>query len=198
MTIELSIDDVVRIRPYSGYPHKITEILIVEFLSRGRKWWTLQEILNREDISVDDRVWLTTHQYIIGARKSRELGCDFAGHVLPIYEQRYLNDVRPRRSVEVSRCYAKGKATTEELCKAREDAEVAYKTVANYCTSTNIVDTSSAAVVASATYAAYTIANAYYAAAAAVVADVDAKTEREWQLKRIHEVIAEIEKEEKR
>jgi hypothetical protein len=49
---------------------------------------------------------------------SRLLACDFAEHVLPIYERAYPNDKRPRQAIETSRRYTYGHATAEELVAA--------------------------------------------------------------------------------
>ena len=47
------------------------------------------------------------------------LACDFAEHVLPIFERQYLNDFRPRHAVDVARSYVAGEATLDELVAAR-------------------------------------------------------------------------------
>ena len=56
------------------------------------------------------------------AREIRLLASDFAEHTLSIYEEKYPDDKRPRRVIEVNRKYAEGKATKEELDAAAEDA----------------------------------------------------------------------------
>src|SRR3990167_2098881 len=55
-------------------------------------------------------------------RFSRLLACDFAEHVLPIYEAKYPGDSRPRNAIETSRRYANGEAVAVELAGAREAA----------------------------------------------------------------------------
>jgi hypothetical protein len=48
--------------------------------------------------------------------------CDCAEHVLPIYEAKFPDDKWSREAIEVARRYANGKATQEELKKARDAA----------------------------------------------------------------------------
>ena len=49
---------------------------------------------------------------------SRLLVCDYAEHVLHIFEAEYPDDYRPRMVIEVSRRYARGEATDAELSAA--------------------------------------------------------------------------------
>jgi len=89
---------------------------------------------------------------------TRLLACDFAEHVLPIFEARRPNDQRPRKAIEVARRFARGQADRDELIAARKGAAAAY------------------AAYAAAAYAAYAAAAyAAYAAAARL-------NERQWQL----------------
>ena len=48
-------------------------------------------------------------------REIRLLACDFAEHTLPIFEKKYPNNKQPRQTIEISRRFAEGKATQEEL-----------------------------------------------------------------------------------
>ena len=63
-------------------------------------------------------------------RFSRLLACDFAEHVLPLFESKFPGDLRPRHAIETSRRYANGDATDDELADARAavaDARAAAK-----------------------------------------------------------------------
>jgi len=92
---------------------------------------------------------------------TRLLACDFAEHVLPIFEARRPNDQRPRKAIEVARRFARGQADRDELIAARKGAAAADAAYAAY---------------AAAAYAAYAAAAyAAYAAAARL-------NERQWQL----------------
>lgn len=79
----------------------------------------------------------------------RLLACAAAQRVLPLYEQRYPGDERPRRAIETAQRYAKGQCPLNEL---------------------------SAAYAAAYTAAAAAAAAVAYAAAAAAAADVAAYT----------------------
>ena len=54
-------------------------------------------------------------------RTQRELACDFAEHVLHLFEDEYPEDDRPRKLIEVSRRFARGEATDDELEEAQKD-----------------------------------------------------------------------------
>lgn len=56
----------------------------------------------------------------------KKLPCDYDEHVLHLFEAKYPEDKRPRQAIEVSRRYADGKATDEELADARADADAAW------------------------------------------------------------------------
>jgi hypothetical protein len=49
---------------------------------------------------------------------ARLLACNYAEHVLPIFETQYPDDDRPRKAIAVSRRYARGEATEAELTAA--------------------------------------------------------------------------------
>lgn len=49
---------------------------------------------------------------------ARLLACDYAEHVLRIFETQYPDDDRPREAIAVSRRYARGEATDAELSAA--------------------------------------------------------------------------------
>ena len=100
-------------------------------------------------------------------RTAHALACDFAEHVLPIWEARYPGDDRPRVAIETKRRWLAGEASDEE----RYAAYTAAYTVA-------YADT--------AAYAAADAAGAYAAAA-----DAAHGVEREWQGRRILEVLGE-------
>lgn len=90
----------------------------------GRKTWTKDELL---DIPIphENRLWLV---YLLTDEKIlRELACDFAEAVLPIYEQKFPKDMRPRNAVEVARRWIEGKATDDELKTAGDAAMAAAK-----------------------------------------------------------------------
>ena len=79
----------------------------------------LKDIL--EQLGVSDAIW--SLRSIEGKDKEiRLFACDCAESVLHIFEEQYPNDNRPRNAIEVSRKFANGEATIEELDAAREAA----------------------------------------------------------------------------
>ncbi|MEO8286518.1 MAG: putative immunity protein [Chloroflexota bacterium] len=52
-------------------------------------------------------------------RDIRLFACDCAEHILHLYEQEHLTDMRPRTAIDVARRFAARDATTDELCAAR-------------------------------------------------------------------------------
>jgi len=186
MTITLTVNDVIMLgRCPDSLSKRMTK------LARGREQWTLREILKRKDIPAKDRVWLGTHSRIIGARWSFALAYTFALRVLPIYEQQYPGDARARHAIEVSHKYVCGKASAQKLHEARTNVLI-------YATDSAIPAYFAAYAVAHTTHvAARTVEDAtWHVAHYAAHAIANYAVEREWQLERIREVIAEIEKEE--
>lgn len=55
-------------------------------------------------------------------RETRLLACDYAEHVLHLYEKKYPLDTRPRDCISVARRYANGDATAGERDTARAAA----------------------------------------------------------------------------
>ena len=93
-------------------------------------------------------------------RQAHALACDFAEHVLWIWEARYPNDHRPRAAIETKRRWLAGEASDEERRAAAAAARAAADAAAYYAAVSRAADDA-----------------AYYAA------------EREWQGRRILEVL---------
>lgn len=62
----------------------------------------------------------------------RLFACDCAESVLYIYENIFRNDDRPRKSIEVARQYANGKATLEDLQSSSKAARASAAYAAAY------------------------------------------------------------------
>ena len=60
-------------------------------------------------------------------RDLRLLGCDWAESCLSKFESQFPDDDRPRNAIEVSRRYANGRATIEELDAAESPARMAVR-----------------------------------------------------------------------
>ena len=76
---------------------------------------TLLQILNINGL--DDALW-ALRACPDSDTFARLLACDYAEHVLRIFETRYPDDYRPREAIAVSRRYARGEATDAELSAA--------------------------------------------------------------------------------
>lgn len=66
-----------------------------------------------------DTLDLVLRKEFIEERALHLLACDFAEHVLHIFEKEYPNDDRPRKAIETKRFWIDGKITKEELDAAR-------------------------------------------------------------------------------
>jgi len=96
---------------------------------------------------------------------------DIAESVLPIFEEKYPNDSRPREAIEAARAWSNGKGTNAAAAAA---AAAAADTYAAYAYAA-AADAAYAAAAASAAYAAYAAAADTYAAYAyAAAADAAA------------------------
>ncbi len=126
-----------------------------------------------EHNGLEDVLWALRATIEDSDRISRLLAADFAEHVIPFFEAVHRTDQRPRKAIEISRQYAFGLCTTEELNMAR--------------------DAAAAAAAAAAEVAAY--ATAYAACAAARAAAygaagvVDYNTECAWQEARLRQYL---------
>ena len=80
----------------------------------------LVEILKSN--GVEDAIWclrVLPEEY---ESKVRLFNCDIAEHVLHLYMAQYPNDTRVVEAIRISRMFAKGEATQEELFAARDAA----------------------------------------------------------------------------
>ena len=65
-------------------------------------------------LGIEDAIWAL--RSLDGKDKEMRLfACDCAESVLHLFEDKYPEDNRPKRAIEVSRLYANGEATIEEL-----------------------------------------------------------------------------------
>jgi hypothetical protein len=74
------------------------------------------------DVPAADRLWTVLRLEVLTARECRELVCDFAEAVLPIWQKKYPANNRPADCIEVARRFARGEATSAELAAARAAA----------------------------------------------------------------------------
>ena len=94
-----------------GYDGDTTPIpLTVLFTTNGLDdtLWALRAVLPQEETLRDRLAWL--------------LACDYAEHVLPLFEARFPADSRPRNAIAVARRYALGQASEKEFRAAGDAA----------------------------------------------------------------------------
>ena len=83
------------------------------------------ETIGHEDKTVAQSARLIRPIPGCNERTLRLFACRVAEDVLPIFEQAYPDDDRPRRAIETARRYADGEATPEELAAAGAAASAA-------------------------------------------------------------------------
>jgi len=76
-----------------------------------------------ESNGLEDTLWALDNACPDSKRFARLLACDYAEHVLPIYEYTFPNDDTLRRAIDTSRRFANGEAFYDEL------NEIFYKTI---------------------------------------------------------------------
>lgn len=135
---------------------------------------SIERILDTNGL--DDALWALQAAIEPADRFNRLLACDYAEHVLYIYESQHPDDKRLRQVIEVSRRYVMGLATEEELATARD---AAWAAVCDAARDARAAWSAWAAVWAAARDAAWAAWAAARAAARAA--------ERQWQEQRLRE-----------
>lgn len=90
-----------------------------------RKWgkdtpFGLDEVL--EVCGLADAIWALSIVIEPADREIRLFACDCAERVLPLYEKEHPKDNRPRETIRISRLFANGEATKEQLAAAWDAA----------------------------------------------------------------------------
>mgnify|MGYP003646998834 CR=1 FL=1 len=158
---------------------------------------TLMQALDATDMQ-DAFWWLRANDLTPDQERDlRLLACDYAEHVLHIFEDKNSNDYRPRRAIDTARRHALGQATKEELVDAaagaaRAAADGAYGAYDD-AAAAGAYDAAYAAVRAAGAATGAAAADADAAADAAAGADVavaDA-AERKYQTEKLRELLVE-------
>ena len=98
---------------------------VLEHFSEGLILWEVE--VRGERVDGDDKFATESMRLVreiggIDDKSLRLFACDVAQSVLHIFEEKYPDDLRPRQAIEVSRRFANGDATQEELYAARSAA----------------------------------------------------------------------------
>ncbi len=78
----------------------------------------------------DDTLWSLRATIEPADREKRLLACEYAEHVLYLFEGKYPKDKRPRQTIEVAKLFADEKATQIELAAAWDAARDAARDAA--------------------------------------------------------------------
>ena len=81
--------------------------------------------ISEEDKSVYPQARLLRKLKHWNERTARLFACDCAEHVVALFEKKFPTDQRPSKAIKVSRLFADGKATKEELAAAGDAAGAA-------------------------------------------------------------------------
>lgn len=171
MTLSITFDDLMNFEPC--YDSKNLER--VRVVASQRERWTALDILDAEEFPPKDRLWLVLREELIPAKALRLLACDFAERALVREREAGREpDERCWKAIEVSRRFANGEATHEELAAAEAAARAAAL----------------AAALAAVDAAAWVAAQAGAVALAAAAARAEARaSERQWQVEHIRAVL---------
>ena len=108
---------------------------------------------------------------------ARLFACDCAERVLPLFECVFADDARPREAIAVARCFAAGTATELELSAAEAAASTAARSAARF------------AAWSAAWSVAWSAARSVARSAVGTTWDAAGDTEREWQWRRLQEIL---------
>ena len=177
--MRITIDQIMELHPCDSYTsERVTE------LWNGREALTLVEICDLP-ISVGDRIWALAH--LLPKSETRHYACDCADRVVHL-----TTDPRAAHAIEVSRSYADGMATEEELTSAWSAASGVVRSTAQWSAAWYAARAASAAAWAAASAAAS--AAAWAASGVATSAWVTAaNTEIAWQIARLREICERLE-----
>ena len=116
---------------------------------------TIVDLLRREDIPAEDRIWAATREGILDDKTLRLFACKCVRRVWHL-----LTDDRSRKAVEVAERYAIGEATDDELTSASSAAWFAARDAALAAARAAALDAARAAALAAAWAAASAAARA--------------------------------------
>ena len=84
--------------------------------------FTAADVLCRDDITPEDRLWVVLRTELIDERVLHEFACWCGEQVLPIWEAQYPNDTRPHKAISAKRAWLHGDIDNEQLIAAWDAA----------------------------------------------------------------------------
>jgi hypothetical protein len=128
---------------------------------------TNKSILNSE-IPLKDKYWFFCKK-VLSKEQNQQIAISCSELVLPIYENKYLENKAPREAIEAAKLYITGHISLDELLLKKRAAAAASSAAAAF--SAYAADAADAAFSAAAASAADAAADAAFSAAAASAAD---------------------------
>jgi hypothetical protein len=110
--MKITAEQIISWDPCPMYP----AALIRELVGDGV---TVEQILDTNEISHDDKMWLLLREQVFSGKQLHELACRFAEYALSKVDN---PDPRSVEAIRVKRLWLEDKATDEELAAARDDA----------------------------------------------------------------------------
>jgi hypothetical protein len=110
--MKITAEQIISWEPCPRYPAALVRELVGDGV-------TVEQILETNEISHDDKMWLLLREQVFSGKQLHELACRFAEYALS-----KVNNPDPRsiEAIRVKRLWIAGKATDEELDDAREAA----------------------------------------------------------------------------
>jgi hypothetical protein len=111
----ITIDEILSTPPCAEYPSEVI-MQIAESLAADKQQWTALEILAREDVSADHRLWLVHRKELVDTPILHEAACRYAERVVEMADKpQILIDL-----LELKRRWVQGKVSSEDLASARD------------------------------------------------------------------------------
>jgi hypothetical protein len=123
---KITIEDIMSWEPCDTYPRER-----IKKLMGRKKYVTLDDIWKVKLDNKYDYLWLVLREEFISEHNLHKIAIYAAKLVLPIFEERYPKDKRPRQAIEAKKKWLKGKISDEELKDARNAARNAANDAAN-------------------------------------------------------------------
>jgi hypothetical protein len=123
---KVTIEDIMSWDPCDTYPRER-----IKKLMGRKKYVTLNDIWKAKLDSKYDYLWLALREEFISEHNLHKIAIYAAELVLPIFEEKYPDDKRPRQAIEAKKKWLGGEISDEELAAASYAARNAAWATAN-------------------------------------------------------------------